>query len=186
MRRFINIWLILGILLVIFGWGPLLLIIFLAEIGIWPDPNPNPIGPGLLYFFTFLPAVILLAIGVTVGIRRVKQPGAKQNQPRTVEVTPSVRPDLTPEQAKYVASGSVGAAAGIFYYWHMGVTGTFFDHPLNLIYWPRVIAHGRQEAWDAGNWAGFEQFRQKCEAADSFCRIFFMVGGGLLILLFLI
>jgi hypothetical protein len=35
-----------------------------AELGLWPDPNPNPIGPGLLFFFTFWPAVICLGIGV--------------------------------------------------------------------------------------------------------------------------
>jgi hypothetical protein len=40
-----------------------LLIGLLAAIGVWPDPNPNPIGPGLLLFFTFWPAVICFAIG---------------------------------------------------------------------------------------------------------------------------
>ena len=57
-------WLRIGLALVVLGWGPLLSIIFLAELGLWPDPNPNPIGPGLLFFVTFWPAVICLAVGV--------------------------------------------------------------------------------------------------------------------------
>lgn len=60
---FSNRWSKIGIALVVFGWGPLLLIIFLAAIGLWPDPNPNPIGPGLLFFFTSWPAIICLGMG---------------------------------------------------------------------------------------------------------------------------
>jgi hypothetical protein len=54
----------IGFWLLVIGAGPLSGIILLAEIGLWPDPNPNPIGPGLLFFFTFWPAAICLAIGV--------------------------------------------------------------------------------------------------------------------------
>lgn len=63
----------IGFWLLVIGSGPLWGIILLAEIGLWPDPNPNPIGPGLLFFFTFWPAVICLAIGVS-QVRR-KQRG---------------------------------------------------------------------------------------------------------------
>jgi len=59
----------IGFWLLVIGAGPLVGIILLAELGIWPDPNPNPIGPGLLFFFTFWPAMICLAIGV-VQVRR--------------------------------------------------------------------------------------------------------------------
>jgi hypothetical protein len=59
----------IGLGLVFFGWGPLLAIIVLAAIGLWPDPNPNPIGPGLLFFFTSWPAIICLVIGL-VQVRR--------------------------------------------------------------------------------------------------------------------
>lgn len=38
-------WSKVGLAFVVFGWGPLLLIILLAAIGLWPDPNPNPIDP---------------------------------------------------------------------------------------------------------------------------------------------
>lgn len=54
----------IGFWLLVIGTGPLLGIILLAELGLWPDPNPNPIGPGLLFFFTFWPAMICLGIGV--------------------------------------------------------------------------------------------------------------------------
>ena len=64
-----NLWIRIGIFLVVVGWGPLLAIVLLAAIGVWPDPNPNPIGPGLLFFFTSWPAVICLIIGV-VQVRR--------------------------------------------------------------------------------------------------------------------
>ena len=58
-----------GLGLLVVGTGPLAFIIVAAAVGLWPDPNPNPIGPGLLFFFTFWPAVICIVIGV-VRIRR--------------------------------------------------------------------------------------------------------------------
>jgi hypothetical protein len=35
-----------GIGLFVFGRGPLLFIIGAAAVGLWPNPHPNPIGPG--------------------------------------------------------------------------------------------------------------------------------------------
>lgn len=58
-----------GIALVVVGWGPLLAIIVLAELGLWPDPNPNPVGPGLLFFFTSWPALICLGLGARRALR---------------------------------------------------------------------------------------------------------------------
>jgi len=57
-------WVKVGLALLFGGAGPLLFIIVAAAIGLWPDPNSNPIGPGLLFFFTFWPAVICIIIGV--------------------------------------------------------------------------------------------------------------------------
>jgi hypothetical protein len=54
----------IGFWLLVIGSGPLFGIILLADIGLWPDPNPNPIGPGLLFFFTFWPAVICMGVGI--------------------------------------------------------------------------------------------------------------------------
>jgi hypothetical protein len=53
-----------GLGLLILGTGPLLFIIVAAAVGLWPDPNPNPIGPGFLAFLTFWPSVICLGIGI--------------------------------------------------------------------------------------------------------------------------
>ena len=54
----------------------LLAIIVLAWIGLWPDPNPNPIGPGLLFFLTFWPAVVCMAIGAIQVWRRRRSVGS--------------------------------------------------------------------------------------------------------------
>jgi hypothetical protein len=53
----------IGLILVLIGWTPLCGIVLLAALGLWPDPNPNPIGPGLLFFFTAWPAIICQGIG---------------------------------------------------------------------------------------------------------------------------
>ena len=53
-----------GVVLLIVGAAPLVFIIAAAALGVWPDPNPNPIGPGLLFFVTFWPAIICIVVGV--------------------------------------------------------------------------------------------------------------------------
>lgn len=60
----------IGAAVVILGSAPLLSIIFLWKIGLWPDPNPNPIGPGLLFFVTFWPGVILMVVGILRSLMR--------------------------------------------------------------------------------------------------------------------
>ncbi|MCP9472817.1 MAG: hypothetical protein NNA30_08810 [Nitrospira sp.] len=65
-----NRWFKAGFWLAVVGWSPLWVIVLLAAIGLWPDPNPNPIGPGLLFLLTSWPAVILLGIGVFQVWRR--------------------------------------------------------------------------------------------------------------------
>mgnify|MGYP001546463064 CR=1 FL=1 len=62
----------IGLVLILIGWTPLWGIILLAELGLWPAPNPNPIGPGLLFFVTAWPAIICLGIGV-FQVRRHKR-----------------------------------------------------------------------------------------------------------------
>ena len=57
-------WTKVGIGLLVVGASPLLFIILAAAVGLWPDPNPNPVGPGLLFAVTFWPAVICIVIGV--------------------------------------------------------------------------------------------------------------------------
>jgi hypothetical protein len=58
-----------GLALLLFGSGPLLAIILAASVGLWPDPNPNPVGPGMLAAVTFWPGVICLIAGI-VRVRR--------------------------------------------------------------------------------------------------------------------
>ena len=62
----------IGTFLALVGWTPLLGIGLLAAIGLWPDPNPNPVGPGMLFFVTFWPAVILLVLGF-LQVRRARK-----------------------------------------------------------------------------------------------------------------
>lgn len=68
-RLFANRLFKIGFWMFVIGSGPLLAIIVLAGIGLWPDPNPNPIGPGLLAFFTFWPAIICMVIGAVQAMK---------------------------------------------------------------------------------------------------------------------
>lgn len=68
-RLLANRWFKAGAIIALVGWSPLLAIIVLAAVGLWPDPNPNPIGPGLLFFFSFWPAVACMGIGA-LQVRR--------------------------------------------------------------------------------------------------------------------
>jgi len=59
-----------GIALLVIGTGPLLAIGTAASLGLLSDPNPNPIGFGLLAFFTFWPAIILIVWGLAASLLR--------------------------------------------------------------------------------------------------------------------
>jgi hypothetical protein len=64
-----------GVALLVLGTGPLVAIILAAKAGIWPDPDPNPIGPGILAFLTFWPGVICLVAGLArVWVRHRRGP----------------------------------------------------------------------------------------------------------------
>lgn len=52
-----------GVALLGLGSGPLVVIIALTALHLTKDPNPNPIGPGILAFLTFWPGVILTTVG---------------------------------------------------------------------------------------------------------------------------
>ena len=68
-RLFANRLFKIGFWMFVIGSSPLLAIIVLAGIGLWPDPNPNPIGPGLLAFFTFWPSIICMIIGAVQAMK---------------------------------------------------------------------------------------------------------------------
>jgi hypothetical protein len=67
-------WVRTGLTLLLLGSAPLVAIILAAQIGLWPDPNPNPVGPGLLFFFAGLLATGCLAIGVVTVWLKLRQP----------------------------------------------------------------------------------------------------------------
>lgn len=54
----------LGLGLLVAGTGPLVLFVLADMSGLISDPDPNPIGLGLLFFFTIWPAMGLIAFGL--------------------------------------------------------------------------------------------------------------------------
>lgn len=56
-------WVRAGLALLLLGAAPLVGIILAAKVGIYPDPNPNPVGAGMLFFFSGMLATGCLAIG---------------------------------------------------------------------------------------------------------------------------
>ncbi len=57
--RFRDSWMFrIGLLLLILGCSPLLVVGLAAELGITKDPNPNPVGFGIMFMFSFWPGLI--------------------------------------------------------------------------------------------------------------------------------
>lgn len=104
----------IGLLLVVVGWGPLFAIILLAAIGLWPDPNPNPIGPGLLFALTSWPAIICLGIGI-FQVHRGRSTRAGESM--VVDYSPSR--DWSEHPAVRVVAGCAGV--GLIIYGTLGV-----------------------------------------------------------------
>lgn len=67
----------IGAIIALIGWTPLLAIILLGILGLLSDPNP--IGPGLLFFFSFWPAAICLGLGA-LQVWRSQTGSRKQGQ----------------------------------------------------------------------------------------------------------
>lgn len=53
-----------GLLLFVFGSGPLLVIIAASKIRLTSDPNPNPVAFGMLAMLTFWPSLAMVAISL--------------------------------------------------------------------------------------------------------------------------
>ena len=64
-----------GLVLLLLGTGPLLAIIVAGKLGLWPDPNPNPVGFGILAGITFWPAILCILIGA-VRVRDARRNAA--------------------------------------------------------------------------------------------------------------
>lgn len=70
MREFVsNRWTRVGIWIAVLGWGPFAVIVLLSSVGVWPDPEPDPIGAGMLFFATFWPALCCLMVGLAHRLR---------------------------------------------------------------------------------------------------------------------
>ena len=54
----------IGIVLLIAGTGPLVGIMAMAAVGMTQDPNPNPVGFGILAAVALWPSLGLIAIGI--------------------------------------------------------------------------------------------------------------------------
>jgi hypothetical protein len=61
-----------GLILFVLGSGPLLSVIVLASLGMTKDPNPNPVGLGIIAALTFPPSVILIILGAVRSCSRYK------------------------------------------------------------------------------------------------------------------
>jgi hypothetical protein len=59
----------LGILIFLIGCGPLLALIAASKLGLTRNPNPNPVGPGILAMLTFWPSIVLMLVGLARAIR---------------------------------------------------------------------------------------------------------------------
>ena len=66
----ISAFLWIGLALLLLGSGPLLGIIVAAHLGWTKDPNPNPIGPGILAMCTFWPAIGMIIAGAIMTFTR--------------------------------------------------------------------------------------------------------------------
>lgn len=53
-----------GLGLLVLGTGPLLLFLVADALGLIGDPNPNPVGLGLLFVATIIPAMALIVAGL--------------------------------------------------------------------------------------------------------------------------
>lgn len=64
LRSLFGSWLLwVEVALLVLGTGPLLVTIAL-------DPSANPVGFGMLTFFTFWPSILLIVLGLGVGVVR--------------------------------------------------------------------------------------------------------------------
>lgn len=57
-------WVKVGLGLLVVGATPLLIIVVAADLGLLRDPDPNPVGPGILFGLTLWPAIICVGVGV--------------------------------------------------------------------------------------------------------------------------
>jgi hypothetical protein len=59
-----------GLALFVIGTGPLLIVILLSTLGLLADPNPNPVGLGILAAITFWPSILMMLISYARAVMR--------------------------------------------------------------------------------------------------------------------
>ena len=71
---FRSLWIRAGVLVLVLGSLPLLAVVIAADLGWTRDPNPNPVGLGVLFFFSGMVACLLVLVGV-VRVARESRAG---------------------------------------------------------------------------------------------------------------
>jgi hypothetical protein len=72
----------IGIVVLAVGTGPLFITMLLASLGLTKDPNPNPVGFGIMAFFTFYPSIALIVVGLIISMSRSRSVRKRvNNQP---------------------------------------------------------------------------------------------------------
>jgi hypothetical protein len=72
-------WIRAGLFLIIGTALPLLAVVVATAMGLTSDPNPNPIGLGLLFFFGGIVGMVLIIIGIIVTARQESR-AAERNE----------------------------------------------------------------------------------------------------------
>ena len=70
-------WIRWSLWLLVLSAVPLLIVVLANTAGVWPDPNPNPIGFGLLFFAGGIVATVL----ALVGVLQVAMPPSTKDRP---------------------------------------------------------------------------------------------------------
>lgn len=60
----------IGIIVFAVGSGPLFITMLLARLGLTSDPNPNPVGFGIMAMLTFYPGIALVLGGLALSVFR--------------------------------------------------------------------------------------------------------------------
>jgi Na+/melibiose symporter-like transporter len=66
---------IAGLILIVVGAGPLVVIMLAAALGFTQDPDPNPVLFGMSAMFSFWPGLLMIVVGVIRAGGRINDEG---------------------------------------------------------------------------------------------------------------
>jgi hypothetical protein len=98
-----------GLVLLLAGVGPLVTVIVLAALGMTKDPDPNPIGFGLLAFVTFWPSMAMIAIGIARTRRLAPAERGPASRPSFTNAGSGLASGLSNNVIARAAAGAGGA-----------------------------------------------------------------------------